>query len=186
MTALADFEILTLPGWRNSGADHWQTHWEAALPALRRVEQDDWENPHYRDWSLRLSEAIAAATRPVLLVAHSLGTSLVTRWAQETGAKGVAGALLVATTDRDRWESEPGEPQGFAPMVLKRLPFASIVVASTNDPRCEFDRSRLFAEAWGSRFVDIGAHGHIGSAANLGLWPEGLILLGELAGAARR
>jgi len=182
VTDFRDYAILTLPGWHNSGADHWQTHWEAALPNIARVEQDDWDAPLYGPWAERLTQAVAAAGRPVILVAHSLGTSLATRWAVETGAPGVAGALLVATTDRDRWESEPGEPQGFAPMVLSRLPFASTVIASTDDPRCDFDRSRLFADAWGSRFVEAGALGHIGSATRLGTWPQGLVWLGELIG----
>lgn len=54
------------------------------------------------------------------------------------------------------------------------------MVASTDDPRVAFDRARLFASACGSHFVDVGALGHIGSAAKLGLWPESLVWLGEL------
>ena len=33
--------MLTLPGWQNSNADHWQTHWERRF-AFKRVEQADW------------------------------------------------------------------------------------------------------------------------------------------------
>ena len=44
-------------------------------------------------------------------------------------------------------------------------------------------RARLFAEAWGARLVEAGERGHIGSAANLGLWPEGLVLFGEFLAA---
>ncbi|WBO21355.1 RBBP9/YdeN family alpha/beta hydrolase [Sphingomonas abietis] len=182
---IRDYDLLTLPGWHGSGEDHWQTHWEAALPYAERVGQDDWDSPHYRDWAPRLSEAVAGRGRPVILIAHSLGTSLVTRWAIETGGAGVAGALLVATTDRDRWESDPAEPQGFAPMLLAPLPFPSIVVASSDDPRCTIERSRAFADAWGSRFIDAGALGHIGSATKLGIWPQGLLWLGELVGGLR-
>lgn len=182
---IRDYDLLTLPGWHGSDGDHWQSHWEAALPNAERVEQHDWDSPHYRDWAPRLSEAVAGRDRPVILIAHSLGTSLITRWAIETGGRGVAGALLVATTDRDRWESDPAEPQGFAPMLLEPLPFPSIVVASTDDPRCTFERSRAFADAWGSRFIDAGALGHIGSATTLGLWPQGLLWLGELVGGLR-
>jgi len=180
-----DFDILTLPGWHGSGADHWQTSWEDALPNVSRVEQADWDAPVYDDWFRALDARIAAASRPVLLVGHSLGTALATRWAAQTGGKGVAGTLLVAVSDRDRWEPDAGEPQGFAPMVTTPLPFPSIVVASTDDPRVSFDRAQTFAADWGSRFIDAGALGHIGSAAGLGLWPAGLIWLGELAAAAR-
>lgn len=182
MSDFRDFDILLLPGWHNSGADHWQTAWEKHFPTFRRVRQADWDHPTYADWADALSQAVEAATRPVILVAHSLGTSLATRWAIETGGWGVSGALLVATTDRDRWEAEPGEPQGFAPMVRQPLPFPATIVASTDDPRCDFARAQQFAEDWRTRFVDAGALGHIGSAAKLGLWPEGLIWLGELLG----
>lgn len=182
MTDFRDFTLLTLPGWHNSGEDHWQSHWEAALPNIARVEQNDWDNVTYRDWSAALSAAVERAGKPVILIAHSLGTSLATRWAIESGGHGVAGALLVATTDRDRFEHDPAEPQGFAPMLLERLPFPSLVVASTDDPRVDFARARAFASAWGSDFVDAGARGHLGSATKLGLWPEGLLWLGQLVG----
>lgn len=36
------------------------------------------------------------------------------------------------------------------------------------------------AEAWGSEYVLLGARGHIGSAAKLGMWKEGLALLNKL------
>lgn len=179
-----DFDILTLPGWHGSGAEHWQTHWEAAFTNVRRVEQLNWDEPAYETWFGALDAAVTAATRPVILVGHSLGNALATRWAQQTGGKGVAGALFVAVSDRDRWEPDPAEPQGFAPMNRDRLPFPSIVIASTDDPRVAFERARTFAADWGSRFIDAGALGHIGSAAELGVWPDGLVWLGELAAAA--
>jgi predicted alpha/beta hydrolase family esterase len=171
---------LVLPGWHNSGPDHWQTRWEALLPNVTRVAQHDWDTVRYVDWAAALTRAVSLETEPVILVAHSLGTSLATRWAIETGGRGVAGAFLVATTDRDRFEQDPAEPQGFAPMLLEPLPFPSTVVASTDDPRCTFERARRFADAWGSRFIDAGALGHIGSASNLGAWEQGQAWLGEL------
>lgn len=185
MTDFREYDILTLPGWHNSGEHHWQTHWEQAIPGIRRIQHANWDSPTYTEWSETLSETVAASERPVVLVAHSLGTSVATRWAIETGGKGVAAAFLAATTDRDRWESEPGEPQGFGPMLLEPLPFPSIVVASTDDPRCTFERSRLFADAWGSAFIDAGRLGHIGSVSRLGLWPEGLLWLGSLIAASK-
>ena len=63
-----------LPGWRNSGPTHWQSHWERALPATR-VEQADWEHPRRGDWMARLDEVLLAdaslQTHPALLIAHS-------------------------------------------------------------------------------------------------------------------
>ena len=40
----------------------------------------------------------------------------------------------------------------------------------------------LLATAWGSRFVDVGAHGHINADAGVGPWPLGERLLDELRG----
>lgn len=180
MRNIDDFDILSVPGWHGSGVDHWQTHWEAAFSNMRRVEQDDWENPVYADWSRRLTEAVARCERPVVLVAHSLGNALVTRWCHESGSKPVAGAFLVATSDIERFAGTPGYTvRGFDPLVMRRLPIASVVIASRNDERVSFERSRAFASAWGSRFVDAGALGHIGSEAKLGLWPRGLVLFGQ-------
>lgn len=71
MRDLKDFDILILPGWHNSGPDHWQTHREAAFPSMHRVEQDDWDVPLYAAWSPRLTETVQQCERPLLLIAHS-------------------------------------------------------------------------------------------------------------------
>ncbi len=180
MRDVNDFDILTVPGWHGSGPDHWQTHWEAAFPNMRRAEQDDWESPAYADWSRRLAEVVACCERPVLLAAHSLGNALITRWAHEAAIERVAGAFLVATSDIDRFAGTPGYTvRGFDPIVMKRLPFPSVVLASRDDERVSLDRARAFAYTWGSGFAEVGALGHIGSDAKLGLWPHGLVLLGQ-------
>lgn len=180
MRDLNDFDILILPGWHNSGPDHWQTHWEAAFANMRRVEQDDWEAPIFADWSRRLTAAVERCQRPVLLVAHSLGTVLVTRWAHDAETAAVAGAFLVAASDIDRFTGVPDSPlRGFDPVVMKQLPFPSIVLASHDDERVSFERSQAYASAWGSQFADVGHLGHMGSAAKLGLWPAGLVWFGQ-------
>jgi predicted alpha/beta hydrolase family esterase len=153
---------------------------------MRRVEQADWERPVYADWSRRLSEEVARARRPVLIVAHSLGTSLVTKWAGDTGGAGVAGAFLVATSDRERFEHEPDSPRGFSPMNLRPLPFPSMALLSSNDPRVTPERAKAFADAWGSRLVEVGPLGHISGESRLGLWPLGLVLFGEFAGSLQQ
>ena len=185
MRHLDEFTVLILPGLGGSNADHWQTAWGQAFPSMRRVEQANWERPSYPDWSARLTDAVAHAGRPVVLVAHSLGTSLTMRWAfdQPEHAAKVAGAFLVAPTDRDRFDATHRTPiKGFGNMILERLPFPSLVVASRNDDRVSFDRAEVFARAWGSKLVDAGNLGHIGSAAKLGDWPFGLFWLGQFVG----
>ena len=182
MHNLSDFSVLILPGLGGAGEDHWQTHWQKAFPDFVRVQQAEWESPAYADWGPRLTEAVSKAARPVVLVAHSLGTSLTMRWSfdQPAAAKRVAGAFIVAPSDRDRWRvGDPSGPRGFGPMILKRLTFPSAVVASRDDDRVTFDRAQEFAKAWGSTFFDAGRNGHLGSAAKLGLWPQGLVFFGQ-------
>jgi hypothetical protein len=185
MRDINDFTILVLPGLGGSGPDHWQTHWSQAFPTMQRVEQANWERPVYADWSARLTDAVSQATRPVVLVAHSLGTSLTMRWSfeQPGHAKKVSGAFLVAPTDRDRFDASPTSPvRGWGPMILRPLPFPSMVLASRNDDRVSFERAQEFAGAWGSTLVDAGNLGHIGSAAKLGFWPFGLFYFGQFIG----
>jgi predicted alpha/beta hydrolase family esterase len=182
MKNLDDYAVLVQPGRDGAGPDHWLSHWEAALPAFVRVEQTNWRQPVYADWAVTLSACVAEAAKPVLLIAHSLGTSLVMRWAYEHPelAKRVVGAFLAAPSDRDAMDGRPDVPvNGFGPMLLAPLPFASMVLASRNDPFVSLERAQQFAAAWGSSFVDVGANGHLASAAKLGAWPTGLIALGQ-------
>lgn len=189
MRDIKELTILILPGLGGAGPDHWQTAWGTAFSSMQRVEQANWEKPVYADWSARLTDAVARATRPIVLVAHSLGTSLTMRWAfeQTEHAKKVAGSFLVAPTDRDRFDASPSSPvRGWGSMILKRLPFASMVIASRNDDRVSFDRAEVFAKAWGATLVDAGNLGHIGSAAKLGLWPFGLFYFGQFVASLDR
>ena len=174
--------VLVLPGYANSGPDHWQTLWERRH-GYTRVEQDDWERPTRDAWIARLDATLASTPAPVVLVAHSLGCILVAHWARTRGEGPVAGALLVAPPDVDEIVHLLPEVESFAPVPLARLPFPTIVVTSATDPYVEPDRARAFAEAWGARFVDVGDAGHINAESNLGDWPAGQALLCELLGA---
>ena len=42
--------VLIIPGWTNSGPDHWQTHWQRELAEATRVEQRDWNLPVREEW----------------------------------------------------------------------------------------------------------------------------------------
>lgn len=183
MSILRSFEFLLLPCRDNADERHWQTHWEAALPNMVRVVQDEWVDPHLGPWSRRLDEYVERAKRPVVLIAHSLGTSLVMHWFASPLSNRVAGAFLVAPSDRgpaDIWSN--AARNGFAPMVLERFPFPATVLCSQNDPYVSFDRAASFAAAWGARLVDMGMSGHMGNADQLGIWPEGLVHLGAFLG----
>jgi len=188
MRSLNDVSVLIHPGLGGAGADHWQTHWEQAFPDFVRVQQADWDRPVYDVWAAKLTEYVNQATKPVVLVPHSAGTSLVMKWSfdQPEAVKKVAGVFFVAPSDRDRWKTPGGAgPQGFGGMILKRLPYPSAVVAGRDDDRVTFDRAQAFAQAWGSLFFDGGMHGHLGSAAKLGVWPAGLVYFGQFLATLR-
>ena len=171
--------VLIVPGWGDSGPDHWQSLWEADNPGFRRVAQRDWLYPICADWVETLAAAIRAGDRPVVLVAHSLGCLAVAHL-HDAGLP-VRGALLVAPPDVER-PDYPAVSEGFTPIPRDRLPFASILVASRTDPFIAFDRSRELASAWGSRLVDAGDRGHVNADAGLGPWALGEQLLAELRG----
>ncbi|RYX96648.1 MAG: serine hydrolase family protein [Comamonadaceae bacterium] len=162
--------ILILPGWQNSSAGHWQTVWEEAH-GYRRVEQHDWLHPRRGDWMARLEEVLLGCDEPAVLVAHSLGCLLTAAWASHSHHTGrVKAALLVAPPDIEREDIRELLPTWFPP-ALQKLPFETVVYASSDDPFCGLDRARRFADAWGAAFVDAGPHGHVNAESRLGHWP---------------
>ena len=167
-----EMQILTVPGLWNSGPQHWQTHWEQKHPDWKRVQQRDWNRPYRNEWIDALDRAISDARAPVVLAAHSLGCALVAEWSADRGGRGVAGAFLVAPSDVEA-PGYPEEGRCFAAMPRQRLPFRSVVIASTNDEYVTVDRARSFAESWGSEIIFIGDAGHIYGASGYGPWPAG-------------
>jgi uncharacterized protein len=177
---------LVLPGYLGSGPGHWQTRWEALDPAFVRVPMPDWDHPSRDAWCRTLDAALAAARAPVVFAAHSLGCLTTAFWASQYASAAqlakVAGALLVAVPDPAEAHFPP-DATGFAAVPLTRLPFATIVVASSNDPYGGAAFSQTCAGAWGSRWIGIGARGHINADSGLGDWDEGRGWLASLAAA---
>jgi uncharacterized protein len=162
--------VLILPGWQNSGPDHWQSRWERAH-GYTRVEQHDWLRPLRGDWMARLEELVLACDEPAVLVAHSLGCINVAAWAAHSGNTWrVKAALLVAPPDVERDDLRQ-TLFSWAPIALQPLPFQSTVFASSDDPFCAPERARQYATAWGSHFIDAGAQGHLNAESGLGDWP---------------
>ncbi len=171
--------VLLLPGWQNSGPDHWQSRWERAHGYLR-VEQHDWMRPLRGDWCARLEEVLLSCDEPALLVGHSLGCQLVATWAAHSGqTHRVRGALLVALPDVEREEFRAMWPS-WSPIPRQVLPFKSVVLASRDDPFCAFERAQQMATAWGAEFVDYGRRGHINADSGLGDWDDGFERLRHL------
>lgn len=170
----AEAEILIIPGYLNSGPEHWQSRWEKKLSTARRVEQRDWEKPTRAEWAETIAREIRAATKPPVLVTHSLGGVAALHAAQQLPEK-IAGAFIVAPPSEQVIGELPGVDRNFLPIPRTRLPFPSIVVGSNDDPYADLLFPRRLAEDIGARFIDAGAAGHINVESGHGPWPEGLL-----------
>ena len=163
--------VLILPGWQGSGPDHWQSRWERTH-GYTRVEQHDWMRPLRGDWIARLEDLLLSCDEPAVLVAHSLGCLHAAAWAAHSrNTHLVKAALLVAPPDVEREDVRPLLPS-WSPIALQKLPFKTVLLASSNDPFCAPERARQFAAAWGVECVDAGPRGHLNAESGLGDWPQ--------------
>lgn len=167
--------IIIVPGWRNSGANHWQTLWAERFPHIERVEQDDWLTPKREDWVRTLEAQILSRPEPAVVVAHSLGCIATSHVSPKAAAR-IQSALLVAPADPER----RAHLADFAPVPYQTLPYRSVLVASSNDPFCPIRLAGAYARAWGSEFVRLQNAGHINVESGHGPWPLGLALLQSL------
>ena len=210
MSDLTSQQVLILPGWLNSGPDHWQSRWQATH-GYTRVDQHDWNRPLRGDWVTRLEEVVLAqkADCAITLVAHSLGCLLVAAWAAlsrnthriqsafltapcDLSAEGAQALLPMLSSWKPRRLSEQAvreqavseqpvlEPSEPGQSAQQTLPFRSLLLASQTDPYCNFEQARAMAAAWGSTLVDCGKRGHLNADSGLHNWPAGHDLLLKL------
>ncbi|WP_109740956.1 RBBP9/YdeN family alpha/beta hydrolase [Arcicella aurantiaca] len=173
MNRIEQADFLVVPGLGSSGINHWQTLWEKQYSNnFKRVEQNNWDLPVCDVWIKKLSEEVNKLTKPTYLVAHSLGCLTVVHWANNYFSEKIKGAFLVAPADAES-SRRLSFLDGFSPIPKEKLPFESIVIASTTDQYATIDRSAEFANAWGSQFINIGKKGHINANSNIGIWEEG-------------
>ena len=170
-----DMPVLIVPGLGDSGPQHWQSHWQRQLPGARRVTQQNWQNADLEVWTATLAREIEASTPAPMIIAHSFGCLATLRVAY-SGAR-IRAALLVAPADPERFGIG-------AELTRKPLPFASTMIASSNDPWLKLIRAGALASAWGSRFVLYRNAGHINAESGFGAWPQGMTHVHELAGRA--
>lgn len=164
--------VLFVPGLRNSGPMHWQTHWQKQIPGSRLIAQQDSRNADVAAWTEALVRAIDTMPKAPMIIAHSFGC-LATVRAAYAGAR-IRAVLLVAPADPERFGIG-------AELSSKPLPLASMLVASSNDPGLKLIRAGALASAWGSRFALYRNAGHINAESGFGPWPQGLTHVHELA-----
>ncbi|MEU6586058.1 alpha/beta fold hydrolase [Nocardia sp. NPDC046763] len=177
--------VVIVPGLRDHVPDHWQSRLADQLDRVRTVPPLERDKLSCTARVAALDAVLAEIDGPVVLVAHSAGVMITVRWAQQS-TRPVRGALLATPPDfeaplPDGYPSRAElDDNGWTPIPWRRLPFPSIVAASTNDPLATYRRVSGMAEAWGSRLVDLGDVGHLNPASGYGEWPRAAELLREL------
>lgn len=110
---------------------------------------------------------------PILIIAHSIGCHTVVEWVNKYYKnQNIIGALLVAPPDTTA-KNFPKEIIGYEKPPLKKLPFDSTCIISSNDPYSSIEKAEFLAKKWESKVVYVGDKGHINLASNLGYWEEG-------------
>jgi predicted alpha/beta hydrolase family esterase len=190
---MGDLAYVFLAGIGNSAADHWQTRWYDELRArvpTYWVEHADWNRVSRDRWIDELdalmlrARATSSPDARIVFVAHSLGCLLAAEWLAQHPASNVAHALLVAPPDVEGVRF-PSDAVGFRKgCTLGPLPCRATLVASQDDPYGDIAYARRLADRWKVRLADVGCKGHINAESQLGAWPEGRRLLGELLGHA--
>src|SRR5579871_4131751 len=92
--------LLIVPGYADSGPNHWQGVWLRLFPNAVKVIQKDWITVDEKEWVQTLDSAIQLALQPIILVGHSLGCLTILYWIDSKESKKlihkIQGALLVA------------------------------------------------------------------------------------------
>ncbi len=174
LNALASrLDFVLVPGFKDSGPEHWQSYWQRRTPVFQRIIQRRWDEPDIEHWVHAIVRLLAAGDGPAVLIGHSLG-ALASACVAADGHERVAGLMLVAPAEPTRFEAEARVPE-------RRLGVPTLIVASDDDPLMSLRRAETWAHIWGADLVDLGEAGHVNAEAGFGPWPHGLRLLAELA-----
>ena len=180
--------IVIVPGLRDHVPEHWQTLLGAKLATTRQVVtvpplSDDGLNCDARVEAIQ--KTVRTIEGPIIFVAHSGGVIMLLHWAQKY--HGAVQAALLATPPDFETPLPAGYPtretlqaNGWLPVPRTRLPFASLVAASTNDPLASLSSVESMAADWGSILVNLGDVGHLNPASGYGEWLRAEQLLQQI------
>ncbi|WP_340610143.1 RBBP9/YdeN family alpha/beta hydrolase [Xenorhabdus bharatensis] len=178
---MATKTYLIVPGYTNSGPDHWQSHLERKYQNVIRVQQDNWQSPVREKWLHRLHETIEKTSGEIFLIGHSCGAVTIAQWAKEKSCSRVTGALLVAPADIDN-PNAPPELYIQRPLPKIPLPFPTTLVCSDNDEFLSLEKAHFLAKSWKTELIVLSGAGHIHTAAGYGEWLEGEKLINTISG----
>ncbi len=173
--------FLIVPGYTNSGAEHWQSWMERKYHNVVRVAQDDWHNPHRQTWLTRLDDTIRSIQHDIVLVGHSCGAVAVAQWAAAHHRPQVVAAILVAPADVDA-ELALGAIRQQGPLPDGRLPLPTLLIYSDNDNHLSSARACQLAANWGSDIRMISNGGHINTESGHGEWLAGEAMISRFSG----
>jgi predicted alpha/beta hydrolase family esterase len=158
--------LLIVPGLGDSPGGHWQSWLQAGVKGSVRVTQRDWHAPDLDRWAARVAVTLDRAGHPGpwLVAAHSFGVLAVLRHLALTGDERLAGLLLVAPADPDRFGVGTLMPQD-------DLGRPTTLVLSTNDPWLSLAAGQRWARRWQAAVVNLGPAGHVNIDAGFGPWP---------------
>jgi len=175
-----------LAGIGNSESEHWQSIWYRSLGSSGHwLEHTDWDNPVAEVWAEDLDRCLRALSGPKVFIAHSLSCLLVAEWAKRYEGAGVAGSFLVSVPD-PKGPAFPRQAVGFGEGLEGRLPFPTMMVASTNDKYGTMEHAQRVSAHWHSPLVNVGDKGHINLASGLGDWRQGRAMLDEFVASLTR
>jgi len=181
--------LLIVPGLRDHVDDHWQTLLGGKLMWSRPVRSVQPGGRHNLDLAARvqaIQDALESIQGRVTIVAHSAGALMLAHWAHWYQRVDIVGALLATPADLETPMPE-GYPtlealqkHSWLPVPRERLPFPTIVAASSNDPLAALPRVEELAGDWGSHVVRLGHVGHLNPASGFGEWPQAEELIARL------
>jgi len=170
--------VLIVPGYRGSGAAHWQSWLQAKIAGSQRVTGIDWNAPVLSRWADQVAAAIDRSTKPVWIVAHSFGCLASAVAIARQPAK-VAGAVLVAPADPERFSRDGVRDRtrdSHSESVKSLLPVGALaemglLIASENDPWLDYNDARGLAERWKLPLFNARQAGHINVESGFGPCP---------------
>nr|WP_282557943.1 alpha/beta hydrolase [Providencia burhodogranariea] len=173
--------FIIVPGYTNSGPEHWQSFLERKYANVIRVIQDNWDSPNHHLWVKRLNETIENTIGDIILIGHSCGAVTVAQWAACSENRRVKAAILVAPADVDS-ELALDELHQQRPLSTEKLSIPSLLICSDNDEHLSYTRAHELASKWGSEIIVIEGGGHLHTAAGYGEWLEGENLIINFTG----
>ena len=183
------YTVLIVPGLRDHVEEHWQTYLAQNLPNSITVPSLTENKLDLKARVEAIQNQVSQITGPILIVAHSAGVLMTIHWASRHASNldtRVIGALLVSPPDiTASWPSQYPSPatlkqNGWSPIPDETLPFAALVVGSTNDYLASFSSVKNMAENWGCKLHNAGSVGHLNPASGYGEWPQVFDLIAKV------